>query len=158
MDLTAITGGITLRTAHCTLRFLCLEGLTEYLKNGYSYKACEVEEVLPQAVEFILAHRLFKSDKTGEIINPEFLTPVYPARWKYDILRAMDYMRYAEIHYDNRMKDALEAILFKQKKDGRWNNYAKYAGLVHFDMEQAGAPGRWNTLRALRVLKYYGSI
>jgi hypothetical protein len=28
-------------------------------------------------------------------------------------------------------------------------------GQVHFDMERAGAPSRWNTLRALRVLQRY---
>lgn len=31
-----------------------------------------------------------------------------------------------------------------------------YAGQVHFNMEKAGQPSRWNTLRALRVLKRYG--
>ena len=138
---------------HTTLSVL--EGMTEYLKNGYTYRASDFQKVIPQALEFILMHRLYKSDHTGETINKAFLTPVNPPRWKYDILRALDYMRYAEIPYDQRMNNALDVISSKRKKDGRWNNYAKYPGKVHFDMETAGAPGRWNTLRALRVLNFY---
>ena len=30
-----------------------------------------------------------------------------------------------------------------------------HPGEVHFQMEQAGKPSRWNTLRCLRVLEYY---
>ena len=138
---------------HTTLSVL--EGMTEYLKNGYAYRASDFKKMIPQAVEFILMHRLYKSDHTGEIISRAFTTPVNPPRWKYDILRALDYMRYAKIPYDPRMREALDVISSKRKKDGRWNNYTKYAGKVHFDMEPAGTPGRWNTLRALRVLKYY---
>jgi hypothetical protein len=138
---------------HTTLSVL--EGMTGYLKNGYTYRADDFYEIIPQAVEFILMHRLYKSDHTGEIISRAFMTPVYPPRWKYDILRALDYMRYAEIPYDPRMRDALDVIVSKRKKDGRWNSYSNYPGKVHFEMEPAGKPGRWNTLRALRVLKYY---
>ena len=46
--------------------------------------------------------------------------------------------------------------LKKRKKEGTWNVQAKHAGQVHFDMEKAGKPSRWNTLRALRVLKHFG--
>ena len=145
--------GATHSSLHTTLSVL--EGMTEYIKQGYEYRVGEIEKMIPQAVEFILMHRLYKSDKTGNIISKSFLTPVSPARWHYDILRALDYMRYAEVPYDDRMHDALDVIASKRKKDGTWNNYAKYPGLVHFDMEPAGGPGRWNTLRALRVLKYY---
>ena len=138
---------------HTTLSVL--EGMKEYIKNGYTYRADDFKKMIPQAVEFILMHRLYKSDHTGEIISRAFTTPVNPPRWKYDILRALDYMRYAGVPYDPRMRDALDVIAAKRKKDGRWNNYSNYPGKVHFDMEPVGGPGRWNTLRALRVLKYY---
>ena len=138
---------------HSTLSVL--EGITEYLKQGYTYRAEELAEIIPQAVEFMLAHRLYKSDKTGKIIKKSFTMLSYPARWYYDILRALDYLRYAQIPYDPRMRDALDLLTKKRNKDGTWNVQAKHPGQVHFDMEQTGAPSRWNTLRALRVLKYY---
>lgn len=32
----------------------------------------------------------------------------------------------------------------------------KHSGETHFDMEKPGEPSRWNTLRALRVLRWWG--
>ena len=80
----------------------------------------------------------------------------YPSRWKYDILRALDYFQLAKIRYDDRMNSAIEVLLKKQRNDERWPLQMKHPGQVHFDMEKAGQASRWNTLRALRVLKYYG--
>ena len=131
-----------------------LEGIGEYLANGYTYRAAELEAIAHQAREFVLQHRLFRSDRTGEIINPSFLMLSYPSRWFYDILRALDYFRSAGAGYDPRMQDALDVLLQKRRKDGSWPLQAKHAGQVHFDMETPGQPSRWNTLRALRVLKH----
>ncbi len=79
----------------------------------------------------------------------------YPSRWKYDILRALEYFRAAGISYDPRMQPALDVLIKKQRKDGRWPVQAKHPGKTHFDMEQTGKPSRWNTLRASRVLKHF---
>ena len=135
-----------------------LEGLTMYSKKGYQYRSGVVDEVVTEAIEFILVHRLFLSDRTGDIIHPSFLKMPYPSRWKYDILRAMDYFRFAENPWDDRMKPAIDVILNKRRSDGRWNLQAKYPGKVHFEMEKAGKPSQWNTLRALRVLKYFNEM
>ena len=132
-----------------------LEGLSAYTKNGYSYRISEVLEAKKAAVEFILIHSLFISDRTGEIINKAFLRFPYPSRWRYDILRALDYFRYDGIAWDERLRPATEVVMKKRNSNGSWNQCAAYAGKVHFEMEKAGKPGRWNTLRALRVLKQY---
>jgi hypothetical protein len=81
----------------------------------------------------------------------------YPSRWFYDTLRALDHFRSAGVAYDPRMQDALDVLLQKRRKDGSWPLQAKHPGQVHFDMETPGQPSRWNTLRALRVLKHFGS-
>ena len=54
------------------------------------------------------------------------------------------------------MDDAINLVLKKRTKDGLWNLASKYPGQTYFDMEQPGKPSRWNTLRALRVLKHFG--
>lgn len=133
-----------------------MEGFTEYLKNTYTYRTREVEKQLHQAKEFILLHQFYRSDKTAQIIHKDFLRLAYPSRWKYDILRALDLFQYADFEFDSRMVDALGMLREKQNADGTWNMQAKHPGAVHFEMEKAGKPGRWNTLRALRVLKKYG--
>lgn len=137
---------------HSTLSIL--EGLLEYRLNGYTYRLPELEAAVAGAREFILLHQLYLSDRTGEVINPAFLRLPYPGRWKYDILRALDYFRSAGCLWDERMRPAVEVLMKKRRKDGTWPLQAKHPGQVHFDMEQAGKPSRWNTLRALRVLRY----
>jgi hypothetical protein len=134
-----------------------LEGIAEYLASGYTYRAAELDAIAHHAREFVLQHRLFRSDRTRAIINPRFLLLSYPSRWFYDILRALDYFRSVGAGYDPRMQDALDVLLQKRRKDGAWPLQAKHAGQVHFDMETPGLPSRWNTLRALRVLKRLGT-
>ncbi len=140
---------------HSTLSIL--EGITEYERNGYTYRLPELQTVKNSCVEFILIHHLFKSDKTGKIIKNDFLKFPFSPRWKYDILRCLDYFQHACIPYDHRMNDALKVVENKKTADGLWKVNARYSGLIHFEMEKAGKPSRWNTLRALRVLKCYDS-
>jgi len=131
-----------------------LEGLLEYANNGYSYRATELDHIVEESREFVLQHRLFRSDRTGEIINKRMLMLSYPSRWFYDILRALDYFQFAGVEYDPRMQDALDVLMSKRRKDSKWPLQAKHPGKVHFDMETPGKPSRWNTLRSLRVLKH----
>jgi hypothetical protein len=83
------------------------------------------------------------------------LKMTYPCRWKYDILRAMDFLQYNKTVWDNRMEAAIHVLKSKRNKDGTWNMAAAHPGKVHINMEQAGKPGRWNTLRVLRVLNHF---
>lgn len=138
---------------HSTLSIA--EGICEYLTHDYEYRREELAAQEKACREFMLMHQLYISDRTGEIIKPDFLRLVYPGRWKYDILRALDYFRYAECSYDERMEAAIQQILKKQEKNGRWKLRAHYPGKHHFEMEEAGRASRWNTLRALRVLKHF---
>ncbi|MFC2098426.1 hypothetical protein ACFLTA_07860 [Bacteroidota bacterium] len=138
---------------HTTLSIL--EGIQEYRQNHYSYRLDDLGKVEKQSIEFILQHRLFKSDKTGEIIKRDFLKLTWPSRWKYDILKALDYFRAAGFNYDKRMDDAIAVILKKRNKEGTWNLQANHPGATHFEMEKPGKPSSWNTLRALRVLRHF---
>jgi len=141
---------------HSTLSIL--EGISEYEKNGYTYRLKELVKAKESAIEFILVHRLFLSDRTGKVIQKEFLKLTYPYRWKYNILRAMDYFRYAGVEWDDRMQDAIDYLKKKRKKDGTWNVRSKHAGQVHFEMEKAGKSSRWITLHALRVFDFYNVL
>lgn len=132
-----------------------LEGITEFEKNSYKYRINELIRIRKAAIEFILLHQLYISDRTGEIIRKEFLRLPYPSRWRYDILRALDYLQYSGTSWDDRMQAAFDVLLNKRNKDGTWNVQANHPGKIHFEMERPGKPSRWNTLRAMRVLKHY---
>lgn len=141
---------------HTTLSVL--EGLYEYRKNGYNYRLMEIKKVEKECIEFILMHKLYKSDKTGKIIKLEFTRMPYPPRWRYDFLRCLDFFRYANVKYDNRMDDAIELLIKKRKQDGTWFLQANHPGKIHFEMEKAEKASRWNTLRSLRVLNKYNAL
>lgn len=138
---------------HSTLSVL--EGILEYTHNGYTYRIDELQKAASESRDFILRHRLFKSDRTGEIIHNEFIKLTFPPRWKYNILRALDYFCAAKMPWDNRMQDALEVILAKRRPDGCWPLQAAHPGKIHFSMEESRKPSRWNTLLALRILRLY---
>jgi hypothetical protein len=133
-----------------------IEGILEYAKNGYRYRLEELQEAEDRSRKFLLQHRLFRSDRTGKIIDKKMIMLSYPSRWRYDILRALDYFQFAGINYDPRMRDAIDMVKKKRRKDNKWPVQAKHPGQTHFDMEKTGGPSRWNTLRALRVLKHFG--
>ncbi|MEO1032756.1 MAG: hypothetical protein AAFX55_15195 [Bacteroidota bacterium] len=138
---------------HTTLSVL--EGFTEYIDAGYNYRKAAVLNAISSSKEFMLIHHLFLSDKTGKLIDKKFLQLSYPRRWRYDILSTLDYFQHSKTTWDHRMQKAVDVILSKRNKNGTWNLQAKHPGQTHFDMEKAGQPSRLNTLRVLRVLKYY---
>lgn len=146
-------GGAVHSSLHSTISVL--EGFLEYSSNGYKYRLSELTRIEPEAREFILQHNMFRSDKTNEIIDKKMLMLSYPSRWRYDILRALDYFQFASIRYDPRMQDALDILMKKRRRDKTWPLQAKHPGQTHFDMEKTGKPSRWNTLRALRVLNHF---
>ena len=146
-------GGAKHSSLHTSLSVV--EGLFEFQKAGYTYKKEKIRQSLKSAEEFILLHQFYISDRTGEIISNGFLRLAFPGRWKFDILRGLDYFQYAGRPYDPRMESALQIIQKKRNRLGSWNIQAAHPGQVHFIMEKAGKPSRWNTLRSLRVLNQF---
>ena len=132
-----------------------LEGFAAFRAAGHRHRAAEVDAQMKAAQEFVLMHRFYRSDRTGAVIHPDFLKfPVSP-RWYYNILRGLDHFAAAGAPYDPRMEDALDVLVSKRAKDGRWKANAAKSGARHLDFEKAGKPSRLVTLAALRVLKAY---
>ncbi|MEM9580867.1 MAG: hypothetical protein AAF891_09290 [Pseudomonadota bacterium] len=138
---------------HSTLSFL--EGSLEYKRAGHCYRLDELQQAIATSQQFILQHRLFRSDRTGKLINPDFLKMPYPHHWRYNVLKALDYFRAACVPYDPRMADGIKQIAARQRPDGTWPRDAALPGKVHFVMEPPRGPSRWNTLCALRIAKAY---
>ena len=144
--------GATHGSFHTTLSVL--EGLHEYTL-AHPKRASEVTDAVECAHEFLWLHRLYRSHRTGKIADPAFTRIFFPPRWRYDFLRALDYFRWIDAPRDERMAEAIELLKSKRLPDGRWRQGANWARRVFFEMEKVGGPGRWNTLRALRVLKWW---
>ena len=131
-----------------------LEGLLEYERAVGS--APEIPAARRRAQEYLLERGLFRRLSTGEVANPEFLELAFPPRYHYGILRALDYFRDAGAQPDARMGDAVRLVESKRRADGRWLLERAYDETFDFPFgESVGQPSRWNTLRALRVLRWY---
>ena len=144
--------GATHSSVHTTIS--ALEGLRHYELHRRN-KARQAPAAQSRGREFLLAHRLFRSHRTGEIIKPLFLRFSFPPRWHYDILRALDYFQAVNAPRDPRLAEAIEIVRHTRGKDGRWPLQHSYKGKTYFELERLAAPSRWNTLRAMRVLKWW---
>jgi hypothetical protein len=112
-----------------------------------------------RGAEYLLERHLFRRTSTGAVVNPAWLQFSFPVRWHYDVLRALDYFRAVGGVPDSRMDEAIGLLRSKRQPDGTWLLENTHRGAVHFALEEGDSrPSRWNTLRALRVLRwYYGS-
>ena len=108
------------------------------------------------AHEYLLERRMMRSLGTGEMINKTWTLFSFPPRWWYDVLRGLDYLCLAGVEVDHRWDEALELVETRKTQNGRWKLQNRHPGKEHFRMEESGRPSRWNTLRAMRVLKHAG--
>jgi hypothetical protein len=109
--------------------------------------------------EYLLQRGLFRRRSTGDVVQPDYLEFAFPYYWHYDVLRALDYFRRSGASPDPRMAEAVAVVQSKRQPDGRWLLDRIHPGRVYFDIEgDVGGPSRWNTLRALRVLEWWGEL
>ncbi len=137
-----------------------LWGLIEYHRASGD-EACG--EAARRAADFFLRHDLFRSEQSGEVIDPEWLRLHYPLYWRYDILQALTVLSRLGPLTDPRAQEALDILEQKRLPDGRWEVegcYWKLPGgkLTSVDVVDWGrrGPNRMITLNARRALKAAG--
>jgi hypothetical protein len=134
-----------------------LEGLLEF-ERAAAGAAPDVASVRARGEQYLMERGLFRRLSTGDIADPAFLMFAFPPRYQYDVLRALDYLRAAGVAPDHRLHDAIQIVENLRQPDGRWLLDRAYAESLAMPLplgESVGAPSRWNTLRALRVLRWY---
>jgi hypothetical protein len=144
--------GATHGSFHTTIS--ALEALLDYqrFRPGCAKPASEAQA---RGREFLLIHRMYRSHRTGAVANSVFTRFSFPPRWHYDVLRGLDYFRDSRADRDPRLEDAIQLVIRRRPADGRWLLPQGYPGRVFFELERPGQPSRWNTLRALRVLRWW---
>ena len=131
-----------------------LDGLLEYERAKVDSAGVRAARLRGQ--EYLLERAMLRRLSTGEVIDPAFTQFSYPTYWHYDVLRGLDYMRAAGVAPDERMSEAIDLVKSKRDADGRWPLENPHPGGMHFAMDEGeGKPSRWNTLRAMRVLRWY---
>ncbi len=131
-----------------------LEGLLDYERAGR--KSAAITKARRRAEKYLLDRRMFRSLRTGEVIDKRWLRFSFPAFWHYDVLRGLDYLRDAGITPDGRVREAIEIVLERRHQNGRWPLNLRHPEYIPLEMEtEIARASRWNSLRALRVLRWY---
>jgi hypothetical protein len=131
-----------------------LEGLLEYERAKGAAPAVTVARVRGEA--YLLERRMFRKRSSGEVINRDWTRFSFPPGYHYDVLRGLDYLRSAGVEPDDRVAEATLLVQKSRRRDGRWLSHP-HADALDFELaERADEPSRWNTLRALRVLRWAG--
>ena len=126
-----------------------LEGLAQFRASVPGHGLSGIQSAEDNAISFLLFNRLFMD-------NPDkrYRKLSYPYRYRYDLLRVLEYFSHEQVPYDPRIQPALDWLRAKQKSDGRWLLENQYPGNVHFIMEEVRKPSRFITLKALTILRY----
>jgi len=131
-----------------------LEGLLAF-ENAFG-AAPALTDARRRGQEYLLERRLLRRLSTGEIVEPTWTQFAFPPLWHYDVLRALDYLRAAQVQADARVEQAITVVLERRQGDGRWLLDVRHRGTLHEEFAGAvGEPNRWLTLRARRVLDWY---
>ena len=139
-----------------------LEALLEYERLVAGDAA--VAAARSRGETYLLERRLFRRKSTGEAIdrdrkgNASWLRFAFPTWWHYDVLRALDYLRRADVAPDERVSEAIDLVISKRNADGAWALDTQYPGKMPISIDAGESrPSRWITLRALRVLDWYSA-
>ena len=139
---------------HTTINVL--EGLLDYEKARGARP--EVTAARARAHEYLVSRRMFRRLSTGEPIDAKWTRFAFPVTWHYDVLRGLDYLRSAGAECDERLRESVELVAKRRHRNGRWPLGAPHADPVGLEVEPGrGKASRWNTLRALRVLRWYSA-
>jgi hypothetical protein len=132
-------------------------GLHEYGEATGEQAAMEAAQ---RAAELFLEHRLFRSLRTGEVINRRWLQPCYPSYWHYDIARALLVLSRMGLVRDPRADEALDELERRRLPDGRWKAGSQWwkpdGGPITpevVDWGRTGEPNQMITLNGLRILR-----
>src|SRR5437762_12404068 len=133
-----------------------LEGLLEYERAGR--KSAAITKARKRAENYLLERRMFRSLRTGKVIEKLWLRFSFPTSWHYDVLRGLDYLRNAGIQPDRRGREAIKVVIERRHQNGLWPLNLLHPEGIPLQMEtDVGSASRWNTLRALCVLRWYNN-
>jgi hypothetical protein len=126
-----------------------LEGFAQY-RASIGRNTDSIVAASSRAIEFLLERGLFSQNA-----DSRFQKLTYPYRYRYDLLRVLEFFAAANVPYDARMRPAIEWLEAKRRPGGLWYLEHQHKGNVHFVLEETGKPSRFITLKALVILDYF---
>jgi hypothetical protein len=77
----------------------------------------------------------------------------FPSGYVTDVLQVLEALVRLGLAEDPRLRPAVAWVASRRDEQGRWRNEYAYNGKTWIDVERQGAPSKWVTLRAMRVLR-----
>ena len=102
---------------------------------------------MEKGVEFLLMHRLFKSDTSGKVILPEWTQLHFPLFYFYDILHGLRVVTALGFGGDDRTEDARELLLSKRLPDWTWPMEATYLRALRRNFVKDKKTGQWHSVQ-----------
>ena len=129
-----------------------LKALAEIPKNK---RSIDVNKTIEKGVEYLLIHHIYKrSHDLSRVSKPGWLKFSFPLMYQTDALEILGIL--TRLGYrDERMQDAINIMISKQNKQGRWTLEKTFNGRFQVNIEKKGKLSKWITLNALRILKWY---
>lgn len=81
-----------------------------------------------RASEFLLRHRIYRSDEDDSVVLLDFLKSHYPLHYLYDFLHALRVLTTLGVRDDPRLGEAVKLLIEKRLPEGRWVLEAVYRG------------------------------
>jgi len=88
----------------------------------------EWKESAKEASEFLLKHRIYRSDRDDSVVLLDFMRTHYPLHYHYDFLHALRILTTLGIKDHPRMNDAVKLLYDKRLSNGRWILEGVYRG------------------------------
>ncbi|MHC1781713.1 MAG: nitrogen fixation protein NifH [Anaerolineaceae bacterium] len=135
----------------------CMMGVVKALKALVVWPAAlrtpAMEKAVNAGADFLLRHNLvFSSHDLSRVSKPEFILFGFPLFWRTDALEMLETLLLLG-RRDEALRPALSLVLSKQGADGRWLLEQSFNGRMLVQIEKKGKPGKWVTLRSLKVIR-----
>lgn len=144
----------------------CWEALAAFAAIPKPQRSARMDESVRRGVEFYLDRKLTEEGTK----YPPWLRLHYPNHYYYDFLIGLDLATQLGDPHDRRLRPALALLRSKRNPDGTWNldrahpdvgpakkDRPAEKGVRPLEIERAGRPSKWITLKALTVLKRTGA-
>ncbi len=125
-----------------------MEGVGEYISAGLTHRISDAQSAIAKGVEFLLSKGLFMAGS-----DKKYLKLSYPYRYRYDILRALEFFAVYGVPFDDRLQPGTEWVESKRNPDGTWHLENVHKGKVHIAMESLKQPSRFLSEKALFIFK-----
>jgi hypothetical protein len=145
------------RRDNCWGKHTCMMGMVKGLKalaEIPAYKrTAAVATTIEKSTEYILQHHIYRrSHNPAETARDEWTRFGFPLMAGTHALEMLGILTRLGCR-DPRMQEAIDLVLSKQDREGRWLMDKSLNGRFIVRLESDGKPSKWVTLNALRALQ-----